>query len=192
MKKIIVLILGIVCILAVFYDSSNENIQINKLYTKSLEFEDDTSEKIKIDDTKIIERSKEIIEDMYGEKDFSAFEIEYDVSSDGEFYIYFSKGGIDEYYIYYQIEKGMLLLLSHSNKYKDFNLSEVKETEELIKYSNEYIKKIQKNDSSNYEVYRTEYYGNIFSSVYINNYTAEKISILINAETGEFIEYNYY
>ncbi|NME84357.1 hypothetical protein [Clostridium sp. SM-530-WT-3G] len=77
MKKIIFVFLSIAFILFILYSNADKYIKANKIYTKHIDLDQDAN-KITIDNTRIMEKTKNILSDIYGIDDFSKFNIQSD------------------------------------------------------------------------------------------------------------------
>lgn len=189
MKKIIFVFLSIAFILFILYSNTDKYIKINKVYTKHIDLDQD-SNKITIDNTRIMEKTKNILSDIYGIDDFSKFNIQSDFYNN-IFYIYFFHNGNKGYFISYDIDKGVVTILSKLLDNGSKEKSEIKsldELEEIIRY---YLIELEVSDIDNYETSDHVYYSNYLEVKLTNKLTQKEIRITVNVYKGELIEYDF-
>ena len=189
MKKLIVIVIVIFIVTYISYNHTNTKIEENKIYTKNIDFSVGESAPLDIDNTRIIEKTKEILTAVYNENDFNKFNIDIDLSSDSIFYAYFLTKDTTGYFVSFNIDEGIInSLIKLEIKPKDLQ----KSLDELLNIVEENIEKLQIYDIGNFEIDDYEFFGNTFSVYYKNKYSNRRISIFIDYVTGELLEYNYY
>ncbi len=192
MKKLIVIVIVIFIVTYISYNHTNTKIEENKIYTKNIDFSVGESAPLDIDNTRIIEKTKEILTAVYNENDFNKFNIDIDLSSDSIFYAYFLTKDTTGYFVSFNIDEGIInsLIKLEEVEIKPKDLQ--KSLDELLNIVEENIEKLQIYDIGNFEIDDYEFFGNTFSVYYKNKYSNRRISIFIDYVTGELLEYNYY
>ena len=193
MKKVIVIVIVVIFIVTyISYNHTNTRIEENKIYTKNIDFSIGKGGPLDIDDTRIIEKSKEILTAVYNENNFTKFNIDINLSSDSIFYVYFLTKERMGYFVSFNIDEGILNSLIKLEKVENESKNIQKSLDKLLDIAEDNIDKLQIYDIDNFEIDRYEFFGNIFAVYYKNKYSNRQISILIDYVTGELSEYNYY
>lgn len=192
MKKVVVIVIVIFIVTYISYNHTSTKIEENKIYTKNIDFSVGKGAPLDIDDTRIIEKSKEILTAIYNENDFTKFNIDINLSSDSIFYAYFLTKETTGYFISFNIDEGILNSLIKLEKVEVKSKDTQKSLEELLDIAEENIEKLQIYDIDSFEIDKYEFFGETFAIYYKNKYSSRQISIFIDYVTGELLEYNYY
>lgn len=192
MKKLIVIVIVIFIVTYISYNHTNTKIEENKIYIKNIDFSVGESAPLDIDNTRIIEKTKEILTAVYNENDFNKFNIDIDLSSDSIFYAYFLTKDTTGYFVSFNIDEGIINSLIKLEEVEIKSKDLQKSLDELLNIVEENIEKLQIYDIGNFEIDDYEFFGNTFAVYYKNKYSNRRISIFIDYVTGELLEYNYY
>lgn len=190
MKKIIFLFLSASIAVFILYSNMDKYIKTNKVYTKHIDLNQDSS-KITIDNTRIMEKSKQILNYIYDVDDFSQFTIESDFY-DNIFYIYFFNKDENGYFISYNIDKGVVITLGKLLDKKKISENEIKSLEEIEEIIEDYLNELELSDSDNYVIIDHAYYSNYLDVKLANQLTQNEIRFTINIYNGELVEYDFF
>lgn len=192
MKKLIVIFLSAIIVIFISYSKTDNHIKANKVYTKDIDLAQDNNN-ITIDNTRMMERSKEILNDIYGIGDFSDYRTQYDFADYNVFYVYFFDKDNNGYFISYNVDKGILIALSKITDVEPVREGEGKgkSLDELKEMIMGYLKKLEVSDSDNYEISSYDYYGNYLDVRLTNKLTQNEIRISVGIYTGELDNFDF-
>lgn len=190
MNKIIVLLLSVFIIICISCSKNNNYIKVNQIYTKYIDL-DHANNKINIDDTRIIEKSKDMLSSIYGVDDFSRYIIDSDFSGNNNFYIYFSDEDGSGYFISYNIDKGIVMSLNKIGSDDRFTTGDYKSLDELIEIIKTNLKELEIDDLESYEMSGYNYYSSYLEVNFTNIYIQSKIKVIVKLYSGELLDYNF-
>ena len=190
MNKIIALLLSILIIIGILCSQNNNHIKVNQIYTKYIDL-DHANNKINIDDTRIIEKSKEMLSSIYGVDNFSKYIIDSDFSGNNIFYIYFYDKDGSGYFISYNIDKGIVMSLSKLGSDDRFTTGDYKSLDNLIEIIKTNLKELQVDDLESYEMTGYNYYSSYLEVNFTNIDTQSKIKAIVKLYSGELLDYNF-
>lgn len=193
MKKLIFICILILIVLTISYTTNSEDsIKINTIYKHHLEVANENDTIINVDDTKVVNKAKEIVKAIFVEEDFNNLNIESGFSGNNEFQISFIYNETPKYYLLFDIERGILISFYKVMYYSNGDAKNYKSSEELLEISQKYIEILNEKEYQDYEIYRYNYYSpyNLFSIVYVNKYNETQINLMIDSITGQFFQYD--
>lgn len=194
MKKLIFIFILILIVLIISYTDRERSIKINTIYKHNLEVSNENNTIINIDDTKVVNKAKEIVKSIFVEEDLNVLNIESGFLGSNEFYVYFIYNETPKYYLLFDIDEGVLIkFYKEMYSYNEYEKN-YKSAEELLENSQKYIEILNERQYQDYEIYSYNYYDayNLFSIVYVNKYNESQINLMLDYTTGEFFQYDNY
>lgn len=194
MKKLIFIFILMLIVLIISYTDREGSIKINTIYKHKLEVTNENNAIINIDDTKVVNKAKEIVKSIFVEEDLNALNIESGFSGSNEFYVYFIYNETPKYYLLFDIDEGVLIkFYKEMYSYNEYEKN-YKSAEELLENSQKYIEILNERQYQDYEIYSYNYYDayNLFSIVYVNKYNESQINLMLDYITGQFFQYDNY